>query len=353
MATVTATTTTATRHGLFASGWTKAGGLVLCVGLLLVVAFCSLAFGSRPIELSTVRDALFSFDGTDDQLIVRTLRGPRTILGLMVGGALGLAGAVMQGVTRNPLADPGLLGINAGAALAVVPSISAAGRRRPSAAHVWFALAARRWAASSSTTLGSLGRGGATPVKLAIAGAALTRAVLRRSPGPCCCSTSRTLDRFRFWAGRLGRRARRRRGDERGAVLRHRRRARPGVGLLAQHAGPRRGRGPVARRQRVGLIRAVATVAVVLLCGGATAAAGPIGFVGLTVPHIARAITGPDHRWILPWSMVLGPSLVLGADVDRAARGPARRAGGRRGHGADRGAGRSSPSCAARKLAAL
>jgi iron complex transport system permease protein len=312
MATVTATTTTATRRGLFASGWTKAGGLVLCVGLLLVVAFCSLAFGSRPIQLSTVRDALFSFDGTDDQLIVRTLRGPRTIVGLMVGGALGLAGAVMQGVTRNPLADPGLLGIEGGAALAVVLSIRLLDITSVGA-HVWFALAGAAVGCAVVYTIGSLGRGGATPVKLALAGAALSSLFFAFIWAVLLLDVT-TLDRFRFWlVGSIAGRD----GDVATSVA-------PFLAVGAVLAlGSARSLNTLALGEdvarslgaRIGLTRTVAIVAVALLCGGATAAAGPVAFVGLTVPHIARAICGPDYRWILPWCLVLAPSLVLGADV--------------------------------------
>jgi iron complex transport system permease protein len=312
MATVTATTTSATRRGLFASGWTKAGGLVLCVGLLLVVAFCSLAFGSRPIQLSTVRDALFSFDGTDDQLIVRTLRGPRTIVGLMVGGALGLAGAVMQGVTRNPLADPGLLGIEGGAALAVVLSIRLLDITSVGA-HVWFALAGAAVGCAVVYTIGSLGRAGATPVKLALAGAALSSLFFAFIWAVLLLDVT-TLDRFRFWlVGSIAGRD----GDVATSVA-------PFLAVGAVLAlGSARSLNTLALGEdvarslgaRIGLTRTVAIVAVALLCGGATAAAGPVAFVGLTVPHIARAICGPDYRWILPWCLALAPSLVLGADV--------------------------------------
>jgi iron complex transport system permease protein len=297
---------------LLSSGWTRAGGLAVAAAVLLGVAFCSLAFGSKPIPLGTVLDALFHFDGSNDHLIVRSLRGPRTIIGLSVGAALGMAGAVMQGVTRNPLADPGLLGVESGASLAVVVAIrwfdvgSIGG-------YVWFALAGAALGSAIVYTLGSLGQGGATPVKLALSGAAITALFVALTSAVLLLDVT-TLDEYRFWivgslAGRDGSIA----ANVApflvvGAVL----------GLASSRALNTLALGDdVARSlgQRVGVTRATSAAAVVLLCGAATAATGPIAFVGLTVPHVARAICGPDYRWILPWSAVLAPILLLGADT--------------------------------------
>jgi iron complex transport system permease protein len=113
-------------HSALSRSWTRAGGLVLAVAVLAIAAACSLAYGSKAIPLNTVVDAFFAFDPTNnDHVIIRDLRVPRTVIGILVGAALGLAGAVMQGVTRNPLADPALLGVEAGASLAVVAGIAA------------------------------------------------------------------------------------------------------------------------------------------------------------------------------------------------------------------------------------
>jgi iron complex transport system permease protein len=301
-----------TRRGLFRSGWAKGGGLVAVVGLLVVVCFCSLAYGSKPIPLGTVADALWDFDGSNDHLIVRTLRGPRTIVGLLVGGGLGLAGAVMQGVTRNPLADPGLLGIESGAALAVVIAIHTLDISSVSG-HVWFALLGAGIGSVVVYTIGSMGRGGATPVKLALAGAALA-ALFTSLVWAILLLDITTLDQFRFWlVGSIA-------GRDTdvawsvapflaaGAVL--------GLGSARSLNTLALGE-DVARSlgQNLVLTRSIAVLAVALLCGGATAAAGPIAFIGLTVPHVARAICGPDYRWVLPWSLVLAPTLLLGADV--------------------------------------
>lgn len=288
-------------------------GLVVALGALALVALLSIAVGAKPIRLSKVIDALVHYDRADnDHLIIHTIRLPRTAIGLLVGMALGLAGGVMQGVARNPLADPGILGVNAGAALFVAVGISTFGISSLSIT-VWFALAGAAVASVLVYALGSMGRDGATPVKLALAGAAisilcmsLTRAVLLIDLA--------TLDQFRFWdVGSLaGRRA-----DIAWAVLPF-----MAVGALLAFGTSRSLNGlalgdDVARAlgQRVGLVRAVSTLSIVLLCGAATAAAGPIGFVGLTVPHVARVLVGPDYRWVLPYSAVLAPLLLLGADV--------------------------------------
>jgi iron complex transport system permease protein len=291
----------------------KAGGLALAFGLLTLAAFASIAFGTRSIAFGTVWDALFHYDRTiEDHLIIRTLRVPRTVVGLGVGGALGLSGAVMQGVTRNPLADPGILGIEAGASLAVVVGIHTFGVATLGG-YVWFAFAGAAAASLAVYTLGSLGRGGATPVKLALAGAALA-ALLSSLTSAVLLLDVETLDQFRFWVvGSLAGRD----GDVAlqvtpflvvGAVLALA--SARSLNTLALGEDVARSLG-----QRVQLARAVSAFSVVILCGAATAAAGPIGFVGLTVPHVARAVVGPDYRWILPWSLVLGPTLLLGADV--------------------------------------
>jgi iron complex transport system permease protein len=307
----TAATTTA-RRSLLSSGWTRAGGLVVAVAVLVGVAFCSLAFGSKPVPLGTVFDALFNFEGSNDHLIVRSLRGPRTIVGLSVGASLGLSGAVMQGVTRNPLADPGILGIQAGASLAVVVAIRSFDVTSVNG-YVWFALLGAALGSVLVYGLGSMGRGGATPIKLALAGAALMTLFWALTSAVLLLDIT-TLDQYRFWvvgslAGRDATVAAHVAPFLIAGALLALVSSRP-LNTLALGDDVARSLG-----QRVGLTRAVAAGAVVLLAGGATAAAGPIAFVGLTVPHVARAICGPDYRWILPWSTILAPVLLLGADV--------------------------------------
>jgi iron complex transport system permease protein len=291
----------------------RAIGLVAAVGALLVVTALSLAVGAKPIPLDTVLDAVFAYDPSNaDQLIVRELRLPRTVVGLLVGAALGAAGSVMQGLTRNPLADPGILGVNAGAALFVVVGIYWFGLTSL-LGYVWFAFAGAAIASVVVYSLGSLGREGATPVKLALAGAALT-ALLGSITTAILLVDVQTLDQFRFWIV----------GSLAGRTATIAASVAPFIAaglLLALCCGPllntlalgddvARGLG-----QRVGWSRVAGATSIVLLCGAATAAAGPIAFVGLAVPHIARAITGPDYRWIMPYSLILAPVLLVGADV--------------------------------------
>ncbi|MFY0406221.1 FecCD family ABC transporter permease [Solicola sp. PLA-1-18] len=288
-------------------------GLVVLAVALLAACLLSVRYGSRPLTMSDVLGALGNTDPTDtDQLVVRTLRIPRTIAGVMVGVALGLSGAVMQGVARNPLADPGLLGVNAGAALFVVIGISVFGVSAASG-YVWFAFVGAAVVAVGVYAIGSIGREGATPVKLALAGAAVSAALVSVTTAVLLTDVE-TFDRFRFWTvGSLAAAKPAQLWDIApfvavGVVLA----LVTGRLLNALSLGD-----DVARAlgQRIATARIVSALAVVLLCGAATAVAGPIGFLGLTVPHLARIITGPDYRWILPYSALLAPILLLVSDV--------------------------------------
>ncbi|MGQ0615966.1 MAG: FecCD family ABC transporter permease [Acidimicrobiia bacterium] len=300
------------RRALVRNRALRAVGLVVASGALFAVAVASVAYGSKPIPVGEVFDAFLAFDGSNDHLIVRSLRVPRTVIGLGVGAALGLAGAVMQGVTRNPLADPGILGVNAGASLFVVIAIYSLGIGSLTG-YVWFAFAGAAVASLVVYGLGALGRDGATPVKLALAGAAVA-ALLGSLTTAILLIDIATLDQYRFWVvGSIAGRDAEVAAQVApfliaGAVL--------ALGSARSLNSMSLG-DDVARSLglRVGVARGVSALSVVLLCGAATAAAGPIGFVGLTVPHVARAICGPDYRWILPYSAVLAPILLLGADV--------------------------------------
>ncbi|MCZ2859013.1 FecCD family ABC transporter permease [Blastococcus sp. VKM Ac-2987] len=291
----------------------RLGTLALLLVLVAAAALASIAVGTRSIGVGDVWAALVDSSlGTEEAVIVRQLRVPRTVLGLMVGAALGLAGALMQGHTRNPLGDPGLLGVTAGASLAVVLAISALGITTPSG-YVWFAFAGALTGTVLVYAIGSAGPGGATPVTLALAGAALS-ALLYALVRAILVSDQQTLDSFRFWVvGSLA-------GRDAGiawqvapflavgvllALLNA-----PALNLLGLGEDVARGLG-----QRIWLARAVGLAAVTLLCGAATAACGPIAFVGLVVPHAVRALTGPDHRWLLPCSALAGAALLLVADV--------------------------------------
>lgn len=288
-------------------------GLVLLAAALIAIILLSMATGARAIPVDMVWSALTAFDPTStEHRIVWDLRLPRTIVGVLVGLALGLSGAVLQGATRNPLADPSILGINSGAALFVVLGVSVFGITQLSL-YVWLAFIGAGAAMLVVYSVASLGREGATPIKLALAGAAMT-AIMLAVINAILLTSPRTLDEVRFWqVGSLAGRSM----DIAlqvspfiaiGAVL----------ALMSAHLLDGLSMGDdVARAlgQRIGLSRALAGLAAVILAGAAVAAAGPIAFVGLTVPHVARAITGPGYRWILPYSMLMAPILLLGADI--------------------------------------
>ncbi|MEV0902334.1 iron chelate uptake ABC transporter family permease subunit [Actinoplanes sp. NPDC049802] len=283
--------------------------MLLALLALAAVLVLSIGFGARFLSPTEVWAGLTD-PASEYYRIVHEMRLPRTLLGLMVGMALGLAGAIMQALTRNPLADPGLLGINAGASAAVVSAAVFLGIGAFSG-FVWFALGG---AAIVTALVYAVGGGrSATPARLALAGAALN-AALYSYVSATLLSDTQAIDRVKFWtagslasadfatvemllpffaAGLLA-----------GLLI-----ARP---LNALSLGDDAARALGARPT---VIRVAVIIAVTLLCGSATAACGPIIFVGLLVPHMVRPLTGPDLRWLLPYTAVLAPVLLLGADV--------------------------------------
>jgi iron complex transport system permease protein len=295
---------------------TRGLGLLVALAALVAVAALSIAVGTKSIPLATVFDAL---DGrvadparAEDLTIIQELRVPRTLLGLVAGIALGLAGALMQALTRNPLADPGILGIDAGAAAAVVLAIRVLGVGSLTG-YIWFAFGGAAAAFVVVYLLGTRGRSGASPERLALAGSAVGAALLAVTNAVALVD-SRTFDRYRLWTvgSLIGRDL-----DVVAAVT-------PFIvigALLALALGPSLNviaLGEDAARAlgaSLGRTRVLSAVAITLLCGAATASVGPIVFVGLAVPHLARALVGPDQRWLLPYSLILAPVLLLAADV--------------------------------------
>jgi iron complex transport system permease protein len=287
----------------------KAAGLVAALALLVVVATASIAVGAKQLSMGQVWHGLFADTGTYGDVVVGE-RLSRTVLGLLAGAALGLAGAVLQALTRNPLADPGLLGINAGASAAVVTAITFFGVTSVGG-YVWFAFAGAMVVGALVWFLG--GSRGATPVRLALAGMAIA-AALQGYLQALMILDEAALGRMRFWTvGSLGAASWQSIGQVLpfiavGTVLALAL-ARP---LNAMEMGDDTARALGAHLNRT---RALSMLAATLLCGAATAACGPIVFVGLMVPHVVRSFTGPDLRWILPYATVLSPVLLLGADV--------------------------------------
>ncbi|MEU6672372.1 iron ABC transporter permease [Streptomyces sp. NPDC046727] len=287
----------------------RAFGLLLSVVLLLLVALASVAIGAKALSLDQVWHGLFHDTGTYGDVVVNE-RLSRTVLGLLAGAALGLSGAVLQALTRNPLAEPGLLGMNAGASAAVVTAITYFGVTSLSG-YVWFAFLGASAVGALVWYLG--GSRGATPVRLALAGTAISAALYGYLQAVMITDDA-ALGKMRFWTvGSLASA-----GYSTitqvlpflavGTVLALAL-ARP---LNAVEMGDDTAR---ALGANLGRVRALAMLAAVMLCGAATAACGPIVFVGLMVPHVVRSFTGPDLRWILPYATVLAPVLLLGADV--------------------------------------
>lgn len=286
-------------------------GLVVLAALVVAAGLLSLVIGSRLIPVGTVLDVLFSPDGTDASTIVHGLRVPRTLLAIAAGAALGIAGALMQGHTRNPLADPGLLGVQAGSTFAVVLGIYAFGLTELSQ-YAWFSLAGAGLAAAAVFAIGST-RGGPDPVSLVLAGMAVS-AILLSLTQALVLRDADTLDAYRFWAvGSVAGRGM----DVFWQVL-------PFIvvglvlaGLSASTLNLLQLGDDVASSLGLRPMRAkvVGILGVMLLAGAATAACGPIAFVGLVVPHVARFFSGVDYRWVIPYSGLIGALLMLLADV--------------------------------------
>jgi iron complex transport system permease protein len=278
---------------------------------LVTAVFASLAIGTKAVPFSDVLAALGGSDA-GDAVVVRELRMPRTVLGLLVGLALGAAGAVAQDITRNPLGDPGLIGVSAGAAFAVAASIGLLGLTSPYQ-YIWFAFLGGALAGLLAYAVGGTGYGGATPAKLALAGAAVT-VLLDAFTNTLVLLDVRTLDQYRYWAvGSLAGRdaelaARLSVFIVAGLILAIALSGRLNALALGDDLASTLG-------TRVRTTRALGAVAVILLTGAAVAAAGPVTFVGLVIPHIVRAFTGPDARWLVPCSALGGAVLLLTADV--------------------------------------
>ncbi|WP_368732878.1 FecCD family ABC transporter permease [Microbacterium sp. ZXX196] len=289
------------------------GASILAVALAIAA---SLAFGSRPVTLSEIADGLGSFfrgevPGEIGAIAVYE-RIPRTVLGLVAGAALAMSGALMQAITRNPVADPGILGVNTGAALFVVCGIAFLGISSVYE-YLGLALAGAALAAAFVYAVGSVGAGGATPIKLALAGAATT-AALSSLVSAVLLPRAQAMNEFRYWqVGGVGGAE----WDTLGTVAPllviaalAGIAATPALNALALGDEVASGLGV-----SVGRTRLIAAAAGVALCGAVTALAGPIAFVGLMVPHAVRLLSGTDQRWILPLSAVGGAVLLTLADT--------------------------------------
>lgn len=290
----------------------RALGLLAILVALAVAGLLSLAFGANPLSLDQVWRGFWTPDQSEASIIVWTLRLPRTIVGLVVGAAFGVAGALIQALTRNPLADPGILGVNAGAGFAITLGIGVFGLSGITG-YIWFAFLGAAATTVLVYLIGSAGRGLASPVTLVLAGVALG-AVLNGFSTFLTLIDPETFRSVRHWG--LGSIARTNLTDTLGVV--------PflGIGLLiavmlsgALNSIALGDDLAASLGTRVLRTRVLGVIAVTLLAGGATALTGGIAFVGLMVPHIVRWFVGPDQRWVIAYSALAAPVLVLSADV--------------------------------------
>lgn len=287
----------------------------LGIGVLLVaaLALASLLVGARAVAPSIALDAFFSYDSSSSaHIIVRDYRLPRTLLAVLCGAAFGVSGALIQAVTRNPLADPGILGVNAGAAFFVTVAVGLLGWQSIDA-YLWAAFLGAVVVTLAVYALGVAGRNGATPVRLVLSGVAFS-AVLGGIGSAVTLLDPQAFDALRMWSI----------GSVAGRDMHVAAAVAPfiALGLVIALVAARPLNAvalgdSLARALGADVLRArvLVVIAVTLLAGAGTAAAGPIGFVGLMVPHVARWLTGPDQRRIIPLTMVFGPALLLIADI--------------------------------------
>ncbi|MCW8059987.1 putative siderophore transport system permease protein YfiZ precursor [compost metagenome] len=290
----------------------KALALAALLCLLAAASLLAVALGTVRIPLSTILDAIFRFDGSRNHLLVVAVRLPRVIAALLAGSALAVSGAIMQAITNNPLASPGLLGINAGAAFAVVSIMTFFGAGVGDI-YIWFAFLGAGIAAFAVTLLSSFGPIRHSPVGLILAGAVVATFLTSLTSAVLIFDQS-TLDAVRMWTA----------GSVTGRTMAQAATVAPYIAFglivslfLGRHLTTLSLGADTARSvgQNTALWRGVAIVTVILLAGGAVALAGPIGFVGLIVPHIVRMAVSADYRWIIPFSALGGALLVVGADM--------------------------------------
>ncbi|MFD0589243.1 FecCD family ABC transporter permease [Paenibacillus sp. GCM10027627] len=290
----------------------KTLGLFLSAALAVLLFAASVVYGYADTSWAAVKAAFTAFDGSNEHLIIRDLRLPRAIAALLVGAALASSGAVMQALTRNPMASPGILGINAGGGLFIVAGVSLLSIGS-TMSMVWLAFAGAAFAAVSVYAVAQVGKDGITPLKITLAGATLA-ALFTSFTTAFLIWDERTLDTVLFWLA----------GSVQGKSMEQLTTVLPF--LLAGYVivllmGKSLNIFAVGEQLAIGLgqhttrLKWISLIAVILLAGGSVAIAGPVGFVGLVIPHIVRALVGSDHRWVIPYCLLLGGVLLLAADI--------------------------------------
>ncbi|WP_404429191.1 FecCD family ABC transporter permease [Sutcliffiella horikoshii] len=290
----------------------KVFGLIIGFLLLSMSFVASIIYGYTDTSFSLAIDAFRNFDGSNEHIIVQSVRLPRAIIAAVVGGSLAIAGLWMQALTKNPLASPGIFGINAGASFFVVVGVSFFSVTSLQT-YTWLAFAGAALAAFAVYFIGSLGREGLTPMKLTLAGAAFAAMFSSLTQGLLVVNET-ALDQVLFWlAGSVQGRSL----DMVYAVLPYIAVAwfasffiGKKINLLAMGDDVATSLGV-----KIGLLKITAAIIIILLAGGSVAIAGPIVFIGIVIPHVARYLVGTDHRWLAPYCGILGGILLLIADI--------------------------------------
>ncbi len=288
--------------------------LGLCLGsVMFLTCIClSIVYGYTNTTWRMAIDSFLKFDGSNEHIIIQTVRMPRALIAAAVGASLAIAGTLMQALTKNPLASPGIFGINAGAGFFIVVSVSFFSISNLQA-FTWIAFLGAAVAAFTVYFIGALGRNGLTPMKLTLAGAAMAALFSSFTQGLLVIDEM-ALDQVLFWLA----------GSVQGRKLELLTSVLPylsiawvisllmakKINLLTMGEDVAKGLG-----QRTGTVKLFAAIVIILLAGGSVAIAGPIGFIGIVVPHLARFLVGIDHRWVIPYSAILGGILLLLADI--------------------------------------
>lgn len=288
-------------------------GLIIGIFLLMISFISSIIFGQTPISFNTVMEAFFSFDeNSTEHIIITTTRISRAVIAAVIGSSLAIAGALMQALTRNPLASPSIFGINAGAVFFVVIAVTFFSFSSLTQ-YMWIAFLGAGVAAVMVYLLGSVGRDGLSPITIVLAGAAITALFVSLTQGLLVIN-GQNLEGVLFWlAGSVAGRTM----DMLEPIL-------PfmiggwvvalflgnSVNILTSGEDVAKGLG-----QRTILVKALMALVIITLAGGSVAVGGSIGFIGLITPHIVRGLVGIDYRWILPYCALYGASLLLLADI--------------------------------------
>ncbi|GAA0327051.1 iron ABC transporter permease [Bacillus carboniphilus] len=287
-------------------------GLVLIISTTVFLICASIVYGYTETSWKMAIQAFTNFDGSNEHLVLTTVRLPRALIAAAVGSSLAISGVLMQTLTKNPLASPSIFGVNAGAGFAVVIALTVFSVTSLQA-YTWIAFLGAAVAAISVYVIGSVGREGLTPMKLTLAGAAMSAMFASFTQGFLVINET-ALDQVLFWLA----------GSVQGRKLEYLYNVLPylafgwllalliasKMNIFAMGEDVARGLG-----LRTGTIKVLAAIVVILLAGGAVAIAGPIGFIGIVIPHFARAVVGTDHRWVIPYSAFMGACLLLVADI--------------------------------------